>query len=451
MLLRSSSTPVLGSLFASKEIEPEAKSGGSSFLCLSSLITSNIQTSKISCVSVSCDDNFGQESLKRDLEKGIARLPRVRRVKSENDLHTFGKKYNSPAKVAADSTSYVHGLHEKIADAERFSPRQKQCSHLTSRLSGPTSVSGHVSSGSEVNFQLQEPSNSVQHLEAEPNLTTDFSCTDYDKNLSQMEALSTKGTHGRMNRRTLDAGFEFHKKDSKGISPSRSERHGQNFSKESDVGGLSQRQSGQASFSGRKDQNYRITDFDDSNRRIGKESNGVAVARGYRPCKESENLSFAIGLAGDGDGNGNGKGTGGYGDYGGGGFYSDFGNPDEYYQTMLKANPNHPLLLRNYARFLFEVRKDFKKAEEFLGRAILAMPGEGEVLAQYANLIWQVYRDADRAANYFEQAVQAAPTDPYVLAANASFIWGSEADEEGGNEPFVRTLPSYRLATAVSA
>jgi hypothetical protein len=56
---------------------------------------------------------------------------------------------------------------------------------------------------------------------------------------------------------------------------------------------------------------------------------------------------------------------------GGGGFGSDFGDDagsrfresnegiettDVYYQTMIEANPGNPLFLRNYARFLKEVR-----------------------------------------------------------------------------------------------
>ncbi|GLJ49025.1 hypothetical protein SUGI_1034210 [Cryptomeria japonica] len=84
---------------------------------------------------------------------------------------------------------------------------------------------------------------------------------------------------------------------------------------------------------------------------------------------------------------------------------------DTYYEEMLEANPGSPLLLRNYAKFLHEVKGDIDKAEEFYARAILAGPADGEVLSLYAQLIWETNKDVDRAQTYFEQAVQAAPHD----------------------------------------
>ncbi|XP_011015556.1 PREDICTED: uncharacterized protein LOC105119147 [Populus euphratica] len=107
---------------------------------------------------------------------------------------------------------------------------------------------------------------------------------------------------------------------------------------------------------------------------------------------------------------------------------------DVYYQTMIEANPGNPLFLRNYARFLKEIRLDFVKAEEYCGRAILANPNDADVLSMYADLIWQSHKNASRAESYFDRAVKAAPDDCYVMASYARFLWEAEEEEEGEGE-----------------
>lgn len=102
---------------------------------------------------------------------------------------------------------------------------------------------------------------------------------------------------------------------------------------------------------------------------------------------------------------------------------------EAYFQKMLETNPGNSLLLRNYAKFLHEVRGNLAKAEEYYERAILASPGDGEVLSLYAKLMWEVRRDAPHAEAYFDQAVQASPDDCFVLGSYAHFLWDSEEGE----------------------
>ncbi|CAJ2634750.1 unnamed protein product [Trifolium pratense] len=111
---------------------------------------------------------------------------------------------------------------------------------------------------------------------------------------------------------------------------------------------------------------------------------------------------------------------------------SNHGNDstDLYYRTMIEANPENPLFLGNYAKYLKEVRKDYVKAEEYCGRAILANPNDGNVLSLYADLIWECHKDASRAETYFDQAVKAAPDDCYVLASYAHFLWDADEEDE---------------------
>ncbi|GLJ49024.1 hypothetical protein SUGI_1034200 [Cryptomeria japonica] len=106
-----------------------------------------------------------------------------------------------------------------------------------------------------------------------------------------------------------------------------------------------------------------------------------------------------------------------------------FNITDIYYEEMLEANPGNALLLRNYAKFLHEVKRDIDKAEKFYARAVLASPADGEVLSLYAELVWEAHKDVDTAEAYFKQAVQAAPHDCYVIASYANFLWNLEESD----------------------
>ncbi|CAI9107550.1 OLC1v1006929C1 [Oldenlandia corymbosa var. corymbosa] len=103
---------------------------------------------------------------------------------------------------------------------------------------------------------------------------------------------------------------------------------------------------------------------------------------------------------------------------------------EEHYKNMLNEDPNNSLCLRNYAQFLHQTKKDLPSAEEYYGRAILADPTDGEVLCQYAKLVWELYHDSHRAKDYFERAVHAAGEDSHVQAAYACFLWETGDEDE---------------------
>ncbi|KAI3711696.1 hypothetical protein L1987_70236 [Smallanthus sonchifolius] len=144
---------------------------------------------------------------------------------------------------------------------------------------------------------------------------------------------------------------------------------------------------------------------------------------------DNEFLLFSTsGLYGNGGGGGGGEGK----RSGGGGHGNDHEDEstDLYYRSMIEANPENPMLLSNYAKYLKEVRGDFTKAEEYCSRAILVNPNDGNVLSMYADLIWETHKDAPRAQSYFDQAVQASPDDCYVMASYARFLWDADDEEE---------------------
>eukprot|EP00475_Leptophrys_vorax_P014620 TRINITY_DN20916_c0_g1_i1.p1 TRINITY_DN20916_c0_g1~~TRINITY_DN20916_c0_g1_i1.p1 ORF type:complete len:430 (+),score=-1.99 TRINITY_DN20916_c0_g1_i1:352-1641(+) len=118
---------------------------------------------------------------------------------------------------------------------------------------------------------------------------------------------------------------------------------------------------------------------------------------------------------------------------------------DAHYRTALESDPANPLLLRNYARFLFEVKCDCDEAESYYKKAIALAPGDGELLVQYAKLLWEARCDSVGAAAVFERAVNAAPQDCFVLAAYASFLWNSDGTTEKNSSvvapPFLPAAP----------
>ncbi|KAM0854164.1 hypothetical protein ACQ4PT_050617 [Festuca glaucescens] len=131
------------------------------------------------------------------------------------------------------------------------------------------------------------------------------------------------------------------------------------------------------------------------------------------------------GAGGKGNNNSSGRGGG-----GGGGSGSQSTGMGEHYRRVLRLEPDNPLLLRNYGRYLHEVERDLAGAEEYYGRALLACPGDADLLSLYGRVLWEADQDKDRADGYFQRAVQAAPDDCYVLGSYASFLWDAEEDED---------------------
>ncbi|XP_024967903.1 uncharacterized protein LOC112507511 [Cynara cardunculus var. scolymus] len=128
---------------------------------------------------------------------------------------------------------------------------------------------------------------------------------------------------------------------------------------------------------------------------------------------------------------------------------------EEHYRKMVNENPGDPLLLRNYAQFLYQSKQDLQGAEEYYSRAILVDPNDGEILSQYAKLLWEVHHDKDRATSYFKRAVHVASEDSHVHAAYASFLWEIEGEEDDDDEDeegyFSNIPPLFSNGTMASA
>ncbi|XP_047084247.1 uncharacterized protein LOC124695442 [Lolium rigidum] len=148
-----------------------------------------------------------------------------------------------------------------------------------------------------------------------------------------------------------------------------------------------------------------------------------------------DRLGSGLLLAATDDGGSNG-GTGGTHPVASGGGGDRSSGIEAHYKQLIEEDPCNGLFLRNYARFLYQVKGDRRRAEEYYSRAILADPGDGELLAEYAKLVWEVHGDEDRASAYFDRAARADPRNSHVLAAQAAFLW----DTDDGTGPEETTM-----------
>lgn len=109
--------------------------------------------------------------------------------------------------------------------------------------------------------------------------------------------------------------------------------------------------------------------------------------------------------------------------------YEDYFRTDLLYQTGLSQDPNNPLLLANYAQFLYIVAHDYDRAEDYFKRAIGVEPPDGEAYSKYASFLWHVKRDLWAAEETFLEAISADPTNSYYAANYAHFLWNTGGED----------------------
>ncbi|KAK9283473.1 hypothetical protein L1049_011719 [Liquidambar formosana] len=105
--------------------------------------------------------------------------------------------------------------------------------------------------------------------------------------------------------------------------------------------------------------------------------------------------------------------------------YSEYFKTEFVYQMGLLQDPSSPLLLCNYAQFLYLVARDYDRAEECFKRAVEVEPPDAEALSQYANFLWMVRKDEWGAEERYQQALAAEPHNPFYASKYASFLWNS--------------------------
>ncbi|XP_010557212.1 PREDICTED: uncharacterized protein LOC104826292 [Tarenaya hassleriana] len=109
--------------------------------------------------------------------------------------------------------------------------------------------------------------------------------------------------------------------------------------------------------------------------------------------------------------------------------YEDYFKTELLYKTGLSQEPHNPLLLANYAQFLYLVAHDYDRAEECFRKAAKAEPADAEAMSKYANFLWKVRKDMWAAEEKFLEAISADPTNSYHSANYAHFLWNTGGDD----------------------
>ncbi|KAL3850606.1 hypothetical protein ACJIZ3_012488 [Penstemon smallii] len=109
--------------------------------------------------------------------------------------------------------------------------------------------------------------------------------------------------------------------------------------------------------------------------------------------------------------------------------HMDYFKTELFYQTGLAQEPNNPLLLANYAQFLYLVAQDFDRAEDYFKKATKVEPKDAEALNKYANFLWLVRNDLWAAEETYLEAIDAEPTNSYYAANYAHFLWNTGGED----------------------
>ncbi|XVF05360.1 hypothetical protein REPUB_Repub05bG0165400 [Reevesia pubescens] len=109
--------------------------------------------------------------------------------------------------------------------------------------------------------------------------------------------------------------------------------------------------------------------------------------------------------------------------------YEDYFRTELLYQTGLSQEPNNPLLLANYAQFLYLIVHDYDRAEEYFKKATEVEPADAEAYSKYASFLWRVRNDLWAAEETFLEAISADPINSHYAANYAHFLWNTGGED----------------------
>ncbi|KAI3811536.1 hypothetical protein L1987_21260 [Smallanthus sonchifolius] len=103
---------------------------------------------------------------------------------------------------------------------------------------------------------------------------------------------------------------------------------------------------------------------------------------------------------------------------------ADYFKTELLYQTGLSQEPDNPLLLANYAQFLYLVAP-----EDYFKRASRVEPKDAEALNKYGSFLWQVRKDLWAAEETYLEAISADPNNSFFAANYAHFLWSTGGED----------------------
>ncbi|CAM8961470.1 unnamed protein product [Rhodiola kirilowii] len=109
--------------------------------------------------------------------------------------------------------------------------------------------------------------------------------------------------------------------------------------------------------------------------------------------------------------------------------FTDYLRTELLYQTGIARDPSNPLLLANYAQFLYLVTREFERAEYYFKKATSVEPPDAEAHNKYAAFLWMVKKDTLAAEEAYLEALSADPGNAHYAADYAHFLWNTGAED----------------------
>ncbi|KAG6493946.1 uncharacterized protein LOC122002515 [Zingiber officinale] len=120
--------------------------------------------------------------------------------------------------------------------------------------------------------------------------------------------------------------------------------------------------------------------------------------------------------------------------------YPEYLRTELMYQEALSEEPENPLLLANFAQFVYLVRRDLDRAEHYFKRAASSKPADADALSRYASFLWLAKKDLEAAEETYLEAISADPSNTFHAANYAHFLWNTGGEDtcfplnEGGDD-----------------
>ncbi|KAL5231465.1 hypothetical protein ABZP36_030241 [Zizania latifolia] len=109
--------------------------------------------------------------------------------------------------------------------------------------------------------------------------------------------------------------------------------------------------------------------------------------------------------------------------------HAEYARTEQRYQLAVSEEPNNPLILANFAQFLYLVQNDHDRAEQYFERAVRAEPADAEALSRYATFLWKARNDLAAAEETYQEAIAADPGNSHYAAAYAHFLWNTGGED----------------------
>ena len=100
----------------------------------------------------------------------------------------------------------------------------------------------------------------------------------------------------------------------------------------------------------------------------------------------------------------------------------DYNKAEELFVRGLKIDNNSPILLGNYAHYLWEIKNEYKKAEEYYNKSLSLNLNDSNCLASYAQFLYNVNKNFVQSEVYFEKSLQIDSNNTYALERYSLFL-----------------------------